>query len=146
MGPVIIGLIASSAFSAMGAIQQGKSAQAAANANAQIAENNAAIARASSEAEESRRRRASEKEMGTLRTRIGKSGVTATGSILDVVEESVYNSEVDAMNARLEGAQQSTSFLNQANVSRAEGANAKRSGYISAAGTLAGGAYNYYKS
>lgn len=113
---------AGSALSAIGALQQGKAAQAAANYNAQSAEMEAQSREAAQRAQATR-------QLGATRAAIGKSGATSEGTPLMVLAESAANAEIDALNTRLTGQR-------QANLYRARGANARTQGYISAGASL----------
>jgi hypothetical protein len=106
-----IASIGGTVMSAMGASQQGQ-------ANAQAAEYNAAMARNEAQAEEARRRRESQRQMGAIRANIGKSGVTSAGTPLMVLGESAEMAELDALTARWQGQTQSDLYSAQARSAR----------------------------
>lgn len=81
---------------AAGASQQHES-------EAQAADYNAAMARHEAEAEESRRRRESSRQLAQIRSGRAKSGVTTEGTPLMVLAESAELAEVDALSARWSG-------------------------------------------
>jgi uncharacterized protein involved in type VI secretion and phage assembly len=141
-----IAMIAATALSVVGTLVSARAQSKAAEFNARVAADNADLARQASNREEERQRRESARKMSALAARAGKSGVTMSGSLLEVVEESARNAELDALNIRMEGAQREYNFLTQSSLATAEAKNAKTSGYISAAGALTGGAYNYWKA
>lgn len=99
--------------------QQGKAEAAAAEFNARSAEQEAA-------SKESLIRQQAARQMGTIRSQIGKSGATSAGTPLLVLAESAANAEIDALNAQYTGQRQAALY-------RAGGANAK-----SQARTMAG--------
>jgi len=144
MGPEL--MLISAGLQAVGTLASAHAQSKAMKAQAKINEQNAKMAREAAYREEARQRRESQRKMGALMARVGKSGVTATGSILDVVEESALNSEMDALNIRLQGAQKAWGFDAQADADRSAASNAMTAGYISAASTLTSGGYDYYKA
>lgn len=83
----------------MGAAGAAQQATAAARAS----EYNAATARMEAKAEEDRRRRESQRQMGALRAGLAKSGVTSEGTPLMVLAESAELAELDALSARWSG-------------------------------------------
>lgn len=127
------------ALQAVGAIQQGQAAKAAANYNAQVADNNAAMARAQAAENARRQRIMGAKALGSIRAGYGASGVTLEGSPLDVLEESAMNAELDALSIEHAGLVKSLGFQNEAALDRFGGRNAARAGYMGAASALLGG-------
>ena len=94
--------------------QQGKAENAAAQFNAQTAEQEAA-------SKESLIRSQAARQMGAIRSQIGKSGATTAGTPLLVLAESAANAEIDALNAQYTGQRQAALY-------RAGGQNAKSQG------------------
>lgn len=143
----------SGAVSAVGAIQQGNAAQAAANYNAKVHERNAIIAdqdrRASvkqAQVDAEDKRRDNRRTLSTLRAAYGGSGLEMAGSPLDVLEDSALELELDASRIEYEGRVKnreggirSTQSRESATLSRMEGSAAKSASYISAFGYLASG-------
>lgn len=109
-------------MSAVGSIQQGKAAQ-------QAGEYNAQSALLEGQSRENAQRAAAERNMGTIRANIGKSGATTAGTPLMVLAESAANAEIDALNTRY-------TATRQADVYRAGGANARKQGNIMAGTSL----------
>lgn len=126
-------MIASSAISTMGQVQQ-------ANAAARASEYNARVTEMEAKAEEARVRRESAKRMGAIRTGIAKSGVTTQGTPLLVLAESAELAELDALNVRWSGE-------TGANLDRMRARSARASiPYTVGAGLLAGATqYNQTK-
>ena len=152
----VIAAVASNAgagLGAIGAIQQGKAASAAANYNAAVANNNAIIARqnaklAQSEslAEEQAVRNKTARQVGTAGAAIGASGITAEGTALDVLEETAAMGELDALTVRWHGdlkarnfQQQASGYESSAVLERMQGKAAQKNAAFSAAGTLLSG-------
>tara|TARA_R110000824_G_scaffold3241_2_gene15390 strand:+ start:10713 stop:11192 length:480 start_codon:yes stop_codon:yes gene_type:complete len=119
--------IGSMAMSAIGSMQQGNSANAAAQYNAQVANNNAIAARQAAGEDERRMRRLTKQRMGSLR---------AGGASLDLLEDSAMQEELEALSIRHGGEIQAMGFENTANLERAKGKAAKTSGFSGAAGSL----------
>lgn len=116
MGALTTGLlVASTAMSAIGQVQQGQAASDAAKANASLSElqgresqitadYNAAVSRANASAirtsadmDIARQRVAKESFRGTQTARYASSGVTLAGSPLDVLIDTAANFELDMM-------------------------------------------------
>ncbi|CAB4140174.1 hypothetical protein UFOVP669_12 [uncultured Caudovirales phage] len=101
---------------------QGRAADKAAQYNARSAEMEAA-------SREQAQRAQSQRQLGTIRANIGKSGATSEGTPLLVLADSAANAEIDALNTRFTG-------LRQAALYRAEGANARKASYLRAGASL----------
>jgi hypothetical protein len=121
---------AGSALGVMGALSAGKAAQGSANYNAQSAEMEAASREAAQRSQAAR-------QMGSMRAAIGKSGATSEGTPLMVLAESAANAEIDALNTRIMGQR-------QANLYRAQGANARKQSYIQAGTSLLSSAGKFF--
>ncbi len=134
---VIAGIaIAGAAIGAIGAIRQGQAAQAAAEFNAKVAENNASSAKLQAKEEERRHRIVARKRIGATRAAIGASGISLEGSPLDVLEENAANAELDALTIRHAGEVANIDFLNRARVERFKGRQAKTNSFFNAGSTL----------
>ena len=127
--------IGGAAMSAMGAMQQGASANAAAQYNAQVANNNAIAARQTAAEDRKRFDRQTKLRMGTLR---------AGGASLDLLEDSAMQEELEALSILHGGEIQAQGFENTATLERAKGAAAKSAGISGAAGSLLKGAGSAY--
>lgn len=131
--------IAGSALSAVGAMQQGKAAAAAANYNAKVNEMAAVAEKDAAAAEAEDRRR---KLMGQRSTSIaarGASGVALAGTPLMVDEDMLGEIELDVARVGQRGAAKAVQYQNQATLDRATARSAKRAGAISAGASLLGG-------
>jgi hypothetical protein len=140
--------------SAYGALQQGRAAQREANYNARVQDNNAISAgyaaiqeqqNASREADAIREQRL--RTLSSQRVAAAHSGISLTGSFNDLALDTSIQSEKDIQMALYKGQigaynQQGVAqnYRTQASLTRMAGANAKRSSYYQAAGTLLSGA------
>jgi hypothetical protein len=150
-------LVAAAAVQAVGAIQQGKAQKAQANAQATAARYNANlrtmeadIARSTAGRREEQMRRASRQVLGKQRAGIAQAGVGFTGSSLDLMDQSSFMAELDALNVRYEGNLRSHGLMAQAQQDlysarayEASGKNAMKQAYISAGASLLSGAAGY---
>lgn len=110
--------VASAGMQMLGTIQQSNAAQAASNANARIAENNAAqIASQTVAAEEKQRREA------TLRAGAARAAAVSQGrglsSSTDVLADNAAQEELDILTLRHSGLLQQTAQLQNATLDRA---------------------------
>ncbi len=147
-------MIAASAMQAVGAIQQGKMAEAqgraqmnAANYNARMKEIEAGITREQSNAREEQQRRQARQLLGRQRAAVAQAGIGWGGSALDIMEQSATLAELDALTIRYEGDLKARGLLAEAEfdkyagqVAMASGKAAKKASYISAAASLLQGA------
>lgn len=138
-----IGILGGAGLSAVGAIRQGNMEAKAAEMNAQMNEQNAVLTEAQAREEERRQRIFARKQIGEMRANYGASGVTTEGSPMEVLEESAMQAELDSLNIRYAGAARSAQYRNQAKLQRFYGKEAKLGGYLSAAGSLLGGAGSF---
>lgn len=126
-----------------------------ANYNAQVQENNAASIRDQTSAKEDAQRRMVRIQQGKERASIAQSGLSATGSLLDVYDQNAVFNELDILNTRYAGEMEARGLAAQSQVtrwqgatesglSRAQGKNAQTAGYIGAASSLLNGASSYY--
>lgn len=157
--PMIL-TVASTAFSVLGAIQQGNAqeaqykAQAQANEyNAKISQNQAIAANQQTAAREDAERRQRRIQLGNARASISQSGLTDTGSVLDMFDQSAIMSELDILNSRYEGNLAAKGFNEQATLDR-YGASVARSNakaassakWMNAGSALISGASSGYSS
>lgn len=136
--------VAMAAVAAIGAVNQGNAAAGAAKYNATMAKANASAARYQAAEEEKRLRVASRKQIGAMRAAYGASGVAMTGSPLDVLEESAYTAELDALNIRHAGELRALGLNAEAKLQGYYGRAAQVSSGIGAASSLLRGGYDYY--
>lgn len=141
MGPeiAIIATVASSAISAVGAIQQGSAQKAAADYNAAVARNNAIAARQQASAEAERQERQMRLRRGANIAKAAASGVALEGSVLDLFEDNAIEEEIDRLSIFYQGEINANNFEANATLDDMRGQAAKQASYFSAAGTLLGG-------
>lgn len=151
--------LASTVIGAVGAIQQGQAASAAAEYQAQVGEMNAILAeRRARDAdergklEEQKKRQEVARIKGQQRAAMGANGVDLTfGSPLDTLVDTAVLGELDALTIRTNTAREAyehrVDAVNKragAELSRMKGESAKTAGYLSAAGTVLTGAGKSY--
>jgi hypothetical protein len=158
MGLPVIGMIVSTAFSAMGAIQQANAQAAqqraiaqAQNYNAQVARNNAQIARDQANVAEENQRRKFNALQGEALAGIAQSGTGFFGSNLDVLKQNEVNNELDALTIRYQGETKSNALLAEsqldkynADVANSNASSATTGGYFNAGAGLLSGVSRYY--
>ena len=105
-----------------------KQAQAVGEFNARVAENEAIILRRAKVREESNLRKASERTIATQKVATAASGIEMSGSPLEALADSYFNTEMDALDIRYAANLQETAKKSQAALSRAEG-RAKKQAY-----------------
>lgn len=143
----------SGAMTIMGQQQAAKAQQAAANYNAEVAKNNATIAEKNVRQQQLEGMRQEEAQrlktanlLGTQKSAFGASGVDLNvGSAVDVQASTAFYGQEDLLSIRA-GVQaqedrlhqQATDFTNQAQMSIAEGKNARRAANIQSVGTAIG--------
>jgi hypothetical protein len=138
-------MVISTAVGAAGAVQSANAQKSAANYNAKIAEQNAVIAQQQTDADLAQQRRSSSKALGDMRAAFSASGVTWEGSPLDVLEDSVRQSELERQNIQYQGELRKRGYANDARLERARGQNAQTAGYMSATSTIFSGAEDVWK-
>lgn len=153
--------IAGTAMSVYGSMQQGKAAKQSAQYSARIAENNAEIARrnatfASHEGAANAERKSMETRanVGAIKSAQAASGVdVGGGSAVDVRSSAAELGQLSAITIRSNAARRAYGYQTdaasstaQAELDRAQGKNAEKSGYIDAAGTLLSQTSSGYKS
>jgi len=132
-----------------------ESQKQAADYNATIQSQNAAVARQQAGAREEAQRRQARQVLGEQRAALSQAGIGLAGSAADVYGQSAANAELDALNIRYEGELDARGLLAQSELTRYEGKvagmnakSAKSAGRLDAASALlAGGtkAYGFYR-
>lgn len=154
MDPVTL-LIASTAMSAVGAIAQGQQANAAAKSEANVLEYNAQASRAravqanaTAGLQEDLQR---QKARAAVGEQIAAGAQAGTGLNSDLLRQSIFNSESDALAIRYDGNLKAAGLNDQAALDSASAVNARDRGkaavtasYINAAGSLLNGGDKYY--
>lgn len=133
-------MAAGGGLKAYSALRQGNAEYQAQEMNAQVNEQNAALAESQALEDERKQRLMTKKLIGSMRANYGASGVTLEGSPMEVIEESAMQAELDALNIKHAGKARATQYRNQAALARYYGKEARTLGYLGAAGSLLGGA------
>lgn len=117
-----------------------KQAKATAEYNAKVAENEAILLQRRKTTEEANMRKASERVVATQRVTTAASGVELSGSTLDAIADSFFNTEMDALNIQYAADVEQAAKASEAALTRATG-RAKASAYKLASyqSLLAGG-------
>jgi hypothetical protein len=130
---------------AISAIQQGKSAKAAADYNARINEQNAGIARQEAADLARQQERENYLRLGAIHAAQGKSGGAAgEGSVLDVLGDTAAQGELERQNILYRGELKARGYTNTAALDRFEGSQAVSSSYMKAGTELLSGAASAY--
>lgn len=99
-----------------------KAARQTAEFNAQVAENEAILLQRRKTDEEVKMRQSSERTVATQRVATAASGVQMSGSALQAMADSYFNTEMDALNIQYAADIEQTAKASEAALSRAEGA------------------------
>jgi hypothetical protein len=134
----------SGGIQAVGAIQQARAQQQAANYNKAVSERNANIARQQTEADVISLRKKQYQQFGALRAAVAASGVTIEGSPLDLLESSVIEAELDIQRLEYSGELKAAGYEGDADLYSMQAKNAKTAGYFNAASSLLMGAGDMY--
>lgn len=138
---------AAAVVGAINAIQQGRAQKAAADYNATISTQNAAIAQADAAAQAAQIDRENYLRLGQIRTAQGKSGGEAgSGSVLDVLGDVAAQGELDRQMALYGGEQRARGYANTAALDTFSGRQAESAGYLRAGAELLGGGAKAYQS
>ena len=151
---------AGTAVSAYGQVQQGRAAKAEAYTQARLAEEDANAAgyagiqqgqQAEREADKIKEQR--DRVLHSQIAAVSKSGLTLSGSAVDVIRDTAIEAEKEVRMAKYRGdmdsynsAQTARNYRNQASLYRMSGNNARRSAVWGATGTLLSGAANSFVS
>lgn len=114
--------------------------------SAAVAEKNAVIARSQASAREDAQRAHSRQVIGKQLAATAESGTTLSGTNLDLLNDSLYQSSLDSMNIRYEGEVKASGLNDQAALDRFGASSTRTGGYLSASGKLIGGASSYMNS
>ncbi len=134
-------MVASSAVSAIGALQQGQQQKEYANYQAAQTEADARAERDAAEVHADKIRKAARLQASEARAAMAGSGVdVGAGTAVDINSSIYKNAEEDAWSAILGGKNKAASMDAQAQGMRISGDNAETASYFSAAGSALSGA------
>lgn len=128
------------AFSVIGALNQGQQAKNAAEYNAAVARNNAIASRQQATVAAEAQARKSRAQLGSMRAAYGASGVSMEGSPLDVLESSAAMAELDRQNILYSGELKAGGYESTAGLELMRGDAAETGSYFSAGSALLSGA------
>ncbi len=133
-------VVAGSAASAYASYQSGKSQQAAADYNAEVADQQARQAQTVAKIKEENYREEVQRRMASMRAGYAQAGVTTEGTPLLVMMEAARQAEKDAQRIRYGGDIESLALLIEAGLQRMIGKQAYQAGQIGAGVSLLSGA------
>lgn len=131
-----------------GAVQQGRSARANAQFQADQMTENAKTSRAEAGVAEEDQREKARQIIGSQMAAQAQSGAQLNGSASDMLRQSLFSAESDAQRIRYQGENQARGMGNQATGALFSGAMASKQAGLNAAGSLmsaAGSGYGNYK-
>jgi len=132
-----VAAIAGAGVSAYSSMEQGKQQKKMYEDQAQQASNDAAYKQDAAKAQAEKIRRMGAMQKGEAKAALAASGVKlGEGTALEVEKSIAKNSEEDALSALLGGKRASDTALDESAMLMTAGANAQRSGNLSAAGTM----------
>lgn len=147
--PVTWLYIGSAVIGAYGAVRAGQAQSAQAKYMGRVAQQNADAANQQGLAAQAAQRKDAMRKLGLMQANYGASGVDqSTGSPLDVFSDAVGQSTLDNLNVKYNYQLKALGYQNSAGLDSAASSDASTSGYLSAAGSLLGGAgktYDRYK-
>ena len=143
LAPIIGGI--GTGVQILGTIQAGREADAKAQYEAKVQEQQADEATASSQRSAAEQHRQGQFLLSQQRAAIaGSGGSLADASVLDLMGDTAAEADLAARTEIYKGDQQSRGYNDAAKVSRISGRNARNASYISAAGSLFSGVSNMY--
>ena len=126
-------------FQTVGSLQQTSAAAKAFSYNSRISTYNAEVTEQQGEIAETQVRQDSRRRIGSIRANVGASGLSLEGSPEDVLGESAYNAEINALNTRYNFGVKATEHRMQAGLQKTRARSTRIGGYLSASGILLSG-------
>ena len=123
---------------AMAAEREGRATAKALEFNAEQKERNATQIELQTAEDERRLRIQNRRTIGAMRADYGASGVTASGSVLQILEESAAAAEFDAVNFRMSGMREADAVRMDARMDREKAKSVRRSTKFNAATAIFG--------
>lgn len=139
-----IAIAAVTAISAASSYRQGQAVEAQNEYTAKQNEENAKQSMQQASTMEDEQRARARQVIGTQIAAQSQSGTQLNGSAADMLRQSLFNAEADAMQIRYEGKTRSQGMLSQATASRFTGKSARQQGTLNAVGSLMSGAAKAY--
>lgn len=128
----------------VGAIVQGNAGAKAANYNKRIDLYNANVTEQEGQIAETQLRQETARRLGSIRANVGASGLSG-GSASDLLEESAYNAEMDALNTRYNYKTKAQNYRMQGDLEGMRAKNSKSAGYLNAGSILLAGSGKAYQ-
>lgn len=128
-----------------GQLYAGSQAAKASEYNAQLADQQAMNERQRGQIESDRQRRDAARLASRSRAKIGKSGVTATGSPLEVIADNAEEAEYDALLTQWSSNTRASAFTAQGVQDRRSTSNSRIGSYIGAGTTFLTGSAKMFK-
>lgn len=122
-----------------GQYQQGKAAEAAGKYNARLAERDAAIQQARALENIRRQRERNRRYLSRQRALIAGRGIAMEGTALQILGKSASNLDLEIQDMFYESQLQQQSRIQEANLARYQGSQAKTASLLSSVGTLVSG-------
>ena len=120
MSPVLVAAAATGAvLGYKGNMASAKAARQVGEYNAKVAENEQVLIQRATREKEQNLRKQSERLVGTQRVATAKSGIQMSGSALEALRDSFFNTELDALGVRYAGSVAEASKEAEAAMSRA---------------------------
>jgi hypothetical protein len=144
--PMVL-MAAGGAMGAIGSISQGYQQKKIADANAQLAEQDAVNKREAGKADTMRISEERRQLVGTQTAMLGASGLDPSqGSPLEIMLDTQRKSDRDMMYRGYQADVGATNSMNQAEIYRTQGKNAVTSGWLGAGASLLGSAGSFFSS
>lgn len=140
---VLAAVAVSTAVTAYGQYQAGQAQKQAYEYNAKIQEQNAKVAQDKAAYEADKQAQRVRRLNATQRAAYAASGVTQSGTALDLQEDSLIQGEMDRLAVLYGGDVEAANFRSEAELSKFQGKAAGKSATTAAFGTLLGGAANF---
>lgn len=120
----------------LGQLGQGFAQQQAHKFNARTAELNARIAQQQGARRERVLRRQQRHELGMRRAVASQAGLREQGSVMEIMADSVYEAELDAMAVQFDTLMEVTSLQSQSSMARMQGRSAMAAGLMDAGSSI----------
>lgn len=138
--------VGAAAVAAVGTLYVSQQQAKAQDYAADVSEKNAIVARSQASASEDATRAHQRQVIGQQLAATSASGTGLTGTNLDLLNDSLYNANIDDMNIRYSGEVKARGQQDEAIADRFGASSTRTGGYISAAGKLVGGSASYLNS
>jgi hypothetical protein len=129
--------VASGAIGVVGALQQGRAAEAAGNYNAAVNERNAGVTLEQGRADLALKRRENLRRSAETRAAFGASGLAFDGSALDYFQDQAEDMALDESLGVYQSKLKAQGYRDQAKLDRAGAKGARTASYLAAVGEVA---------